>query len=200
MPALKKSEVDAYINKYYRSLYGHIKSYCRVRKLEPSEVLSNWYMHLLKTEQKADKKFILSRVGLWYFTQKYFNEKIKLSRNKIKGKNYVFIPKYFESNTNDKIYNEAIIDGFNIEEKIVEKHTIQDLYYKVSKLTTNRYDTHRNIIRNDSPNKKVQQTFYEFMNELPGKGSRQAREQRKKTLIKRLREAYGIKHDSTTNN
>lgn len=191
MPRLTKEEVDTYINKYYGALYTHAIPYCVKCQLNPREVINEWYMALLKTEQKAEKHFILSRTGLYFFMIGRYKQLVGYNtRNIRKLPHTLFADFYGEFNN---IVDEAKPTPEDI---IIQKSEIVDLHNKVNNITRNKWYKSRNqfVVVKD---KSVLKTFNEILKE-DYKGTRQAVNQRRKTLIKRLRKAYGIQDDGKT--
>jgi hypothetical protein len=184
MPRLTKQEVDTYIQANYNHLRSSTTGICKKFRFQTSDMLNEWYLFLLKTEQTADKKLILSRSGLLWFIRGWYQDKEMQRKNR----------KRIEILSLEVAFPHGILIASEMpgpDEEIYERNKIKELYKKVSGLKRGAWNANRNKIC-VVPNKKLQQTFKEIVTEVRGKGTRQAFEQRRKTLIKRLREAYGI--------
>jgi hypothetical protein len=181
MPVLTKSEVDEYVTKYYPSLKGSLWKFSLRYAVDAEEVISEWYLRLLVTEQKAAKYHILSHRGLNYFAGGFFLETRFRHKNKYK-RPLTYISSYADHDMHH--YDEVL-------EKLIFNSEIKELYEKVSNLKRGAWDAHRNI-RIEVPNKALQRTFANYVAEVNGPGGKESDKHKRYGLIKGLKEAYGV--------
>lgn len=188
-PSLTKAEVDEYINKWYRSIIKIYRPKCVKMNLDPFEVLSLWYSYLLRTESTKPKKIILSRRSAMFFLRHTFQEVLgKRGRKKYNKLNV------YKSGDVDKLLNNLPDSQPSVLDRITEQDDILDLEKKVYSLQNNIYDYRNYKILGKKPALQLRNIYHKIV-----KGEKVHQESRR-NLIRRLREAYGIEHNSTINN